>query len=136
MAVAHCKVKDPGGGSSREYSLTRVVLEATTFSSRPGPTKQPVGLSAGINSVQFSCSVMSDCDPMDCSMPSFSGHLQLPELAQTHVHRVSDAIQPSQPLSSPSPAFNLSQVFSNESVFHISSWLISNKELSSKNDVG
>ena len=46
---------------------------------------------------------------MDCSMPGFPVHHQLPELAQTHVHRVSDAIQPSRPLSSPSPAFNLSQ---------------------------
>ena len=50
------------------------------------------------------------CDPMDCSMPGFPVHHQLLELAQTHVHRVSDAIQPSHPLSSPSPpAFNLSQ---------------------------
>ena len=47
---------------------------------------------------------------MDRSMPGFPVHHQLPELAQTHVHRVSDAIQPSRPLSSPSPlAFNLSQ---------------------------
>ena len=47
---------------------------------------------------------------MDCSMPGFPvHHRQLPELAQTQVHRVSDAIQPSHPLSSPSPpAFNLS----------------------------
>ena len=49
------------------------------------------------------------CDPMDCSTPSFLVHHQLPELAQTHAHRVSDAIQPSHPLLSPSPAFNLSQ---------------------------
>ena len=47
---------------------------------------------------------------MDCSMPGFPTHHQLPELAQTHVHWVGDAIQPSHPLSSPSfPAFNLSQ---------------------------
>jgi len=50
------------------------------------------------------------CDPMDCSTPGFPVHHQLLELAQTHVHRVGDAIQPSHPLSSPSPpAFNLSQ---------------------------
>ena len=50
------------------------------------------------------------CHPMDCSMPGLPVHHQLPELAQTHVHRVGDAIQPSHPLSSPSsPAFNLSQ---------------------------
>ena len=49
------------------------------------------------------------CDPVDCCMPGFPVHHQLPELAQTHVHQVSDALQPSYPLSSPSPAFNLSQ---------------------------
>ena len=49
------------------------------------------------------------CRPMDCSMPGFAVLHHLPELAQTHVHWVSDAIQPSRPLSFPSPAFNLSQ---------------------------
>ena len=50
------------------------------------------------------------CDPVDCSMPGFPVHHQLLELTQTHVHWISDAIQPSHPLSSPSPpAFNLSQ---------------------------
>ena len=50
------------------------------------------------------------CDPMDCRMQGFPVHHQLPELAQTHVHRISDAIQPSHPLSSPfPPVFNLSQ---------------------------
>ena len=49
-------------------------------------------------------------DTMDCSMPGLSVHHQLLEFTQTHVHWVSDAIQPSHPLSSPSaPAFNLSQ---------------------------
>ena len=47
---------------------------------------------------------------MNCSMPGFAVHHQLPEFTQTHVHRVSDAIQTSHPLSYPSrPAFNLSQ---------------------------
>ena len=50
------------------------------------------------------------CDPMDCSAPGFPAHHQLPELAQTHVHWVGGAIQPSHPLSSPlPPAFNVSQ---------------------------
>ena len=50
------------------------------------------------------------CYPMDCSTPGLPVHHQLPQLAQTHVHRVCDAIQPSHPLSSPSPpAFHLSQ---------------------------
>ena len=59
---------------------------------------------------------------MHCSMPGLLVHHQLPELAQTHVHGVGDAIQPSHSLSSPfPPAFNLSQhqVFSNESVLCI-----------------
>ena len=43
------------------------------------------------------------CDPMDCNMPGFPVHHQLPELAQTHVYQISDAIQPSHSLSSPSP---------------------------------
>ena len=62
------------------------------------------------------------CDPMDCSTPGLPVHHQLPELAQTHIHRGGDAIQPSHPLSSLSPpAFNLSQhwVFSSESVLCI-----------------
>ena len=66
-----------------------------------------------MGTVQFS-SVAQLCltlfDPMDCNMPGFSVHHQLPELAQTHPHWLSDAIQPSHPLSSPSPpALNLSQ---------------------------
>ena len=50
------------------------------------------------------------CDPMDYSTPGFPVHHRLTELAETHVHRVGDAILPSHPLSSPSPpAFNLAQ---------------------------
>ena len=66
------------------------------------------GLMLKLSSVAQSCLTL--CDPMDCSMPGFPVHHQLPELGQTHVHHVSDATQPSHPLSSPSPpAFNLSQ---------------------------
>ena len=62
-------------------------------------------------SVQFSHSKCPTlCDPMDCSMPGFPVYHQLPEPTQTHIHQVSDAIQLSHHLSSPSPfAFNLSQ---------------------------
>ena len=64
-------------------------------------------------SVQFSSvaqSCLTLCNPMGCSMPSFPVHHQLPEVAQTHVHQVANAIQPSHPLLSPSPpAFSLSQ---------------------------
>ena len=60
------------------------------------------------SSVTQSCPTL--CDPMDCSMPGLSVHHQLPEFTQTHAHQIGDAIQPSHPLSPPSPpAFNLSQ---------------------------
>ena len=67
-------------------------------------------------------SCLTLCNPMDCSTPGFPVHHQLPELAQTHVHRVGDAIQPPHPLSSPSPpAFNLSQ--------HQSLWVSSSHQV-------
>ena len=64
-----------------------------------------------VQSVQFSHSVMSNSLwPHELQHPGLPVHHQLPEFTQTHVHRVSDAIQPSHPPSSPSPpAFNLSQ---------------------------
>ena len=76
------------------------------------------------SAVQFSSvtqSCLTLCDPMDCSTPGLPAHHQLPGFTQTHVHWVGDAIQPSHPLSSRSPAFNFSsiRVFSNESVLHI-----------------
>ena len=72
---------------------------------RDGVWASPVALFC---SVAQSCPTL--CDPMDRSTPGFPVYHQLSKLAQTHVHRVSDAIQPSQPLSSPSfPALNLSQ---------------------------
>ena len=54
---------------------------------------------SSVNSVTQLCLTL--CNPMDCSMPGFPVHHQLPEFAQTLVHWVSDAIQPSHPLSSP-----------------------------------
>ena len=54
-----------------------------------------------LSSVAQSCPTL--CDPMNCSTPGLPVHHQLPEFTQTHVHRVGDAIQPSHPLSSPSP---------------------------------
>ena len=82
-------------------------------------------LASNISSVQFNSvthSCLTPCDPMDCSMPDSTVHHELPEITQTHVHRISDAIQPSHPLSSPSPsAFNLSQHqgLLNESPLHM-----------------
>ena len=73
------------------------------------------------DSVQFSLLVVFDfCDPMNHSTPGLPVYHQLPEFTETHVHRVSDAIQPSHPLSSPSPpapnpsqhqSFPMSQLF-------------------------
>ena len=75
--------------------------------------------------VQFS-SVAQSCptlyDPMNLSTPGLPVHNQLPEFTQTHVHQVSDAIQPSHPLSSPCPPPPIPpsiRVFSNESTLHI-----------------
>ena len=76
--------------------------------------------------VQFSSAAQSCptvCDPMDCSTPSLPVHHQLLEFTQMQVHWLSDAIQPPQPLSSPSPPtfdFASIRVFSSESVLHIS----------------
>ena len=63
------------------------------------------------------------CDPMDCSKTGFSVLHYFPELAQTHVHWVDDAIQPSHPLSAPFPAFSLSQ---HQGLFQ---WVVSSHQL-------
>ena len=64
---------------------------------------------AQLNSVTESCPTL--CSLMDCSMPVFPIHHQLPELTQTQVHRVGDAVQLSHPLLSPSlPVFSISQL--------------------------
>ena len=71
------------------------------------------------SSVPQSCPTL--CDPMNRSTPGLPVHHQLPEFTQTHIHRVSDAIQPSHPLSSPSPAPipPSIRVFSNESTLRM-----------------
>ena len=58
-------------------------------------------VSVQFSSVTQSCPTL--CNPMNRSMPGLRVHQQLPEFTQTHVHQVSDVIQPSHPLSSPSP---------------------------------
>ena len=74
------------------------------------------------NSVAQSCPAL--CDPMDCSTSGIPVHHQLPEIVQTHVHRVSDAIQPSHPLCHPlflpPSIFPSIRVFPSESVLCIS----------------
>ena len=82
-------------------------------------------------SVAQSCPTL--CNPMNCSMPSLPVHHQLPEFTQTHVHRVGDAIQPSYPLSSPSPPVpNPSQ---HQSLFQCEHFLCFKRKLSSKKKV-
>ena len=71
------------------------------------PGKAHLSRINSVQSVTQSCPTL--CNPMDCSTPGFPVHHQHPELAQTHVHQVSDVVQPSHPPSSPSPpVFNLS----------------------------
>ena len=80
-------------------------------------------ISVQFSSVAQSCPTL--CDPMNRSTPGLPVHHQLPEFTQTHVHRVSDAIQPSHPLSSPSllpPIPPSIRVFSNESTLRMR-WL-------------
>ena len=93
-------------GSTQIQDQTHIPCTAGRFFTTESPGK-PLLLHQ-FSSVTQSCPTL--CDPMDCSMPGFPVHHQLPEITQTHVHRISDAIQPSHPLlSSSPPAFNLSQ---------------------------
>ena len=77
--------------------LVRIHLERQKLSRVGHYTRDSVQFS----SVAQSCPTL--CDPINHSTPGLPVHHQLPEFTQTHVHRVSDAIQPSHPLSSPSP---------------------------------
>ena len=85
----------------------------TSFRGRTSINKRERERGGEQEKIQFSSAAQSCltlCDPMGYSMPGFPVHHQLLELAQTHVHQVGDATQPSHPLSSPSPAaFNPSQ---------------------------
>ena len=92
-------------------SPSTVILEAkkrksVTTSTFPPSICHEVMEPDAISTVQFSSvaqSCLTLCDPMNRSTPGLPVHHQLPEFIQTHDHRVSDAIQPSHPLSSPSP---------------------------------
>ena len=89
-------------------TLDLVIRDWESASLAPSLVLEWMLLSPQFSSVAQSCPTL--CDPMDCSTSGFPVHHQLPELTQTHVHWVGDAIQPSHLLSSPSPpAFNLSQ---------------------------
>ena len=79
-------------------------------------------ISDQIRSVAQSCPTL--CNPMNCSRPGLPIHHQLPEFTQTHIHRVSDVIQPSHPLSSPSPP--APNPFQHQSLFQ---WVNSSHEV-------
>ena len=86
---------DMGLGGLRELVMDREAWRATVH---------------GVAKSQTRLSDWTHCDPMNCSMPGLPVHHHLPEFTQIHIHRVSDAIQPSHPLSFPSPpAPNASQ---------------------------
>ena len=95
-ALYLCPTQVPGSPLTR----LRVSFCPQTCQTSSGPS--------GCRSVAQACPTL--CDPVDCSMPGLPVHHQLPQLTQTHVHCTGDAIQPSHPLSSPSPpTFNLPQ---------------------------
>ena len=87
--------------TSLKLSLSKNLFLGTIF---PSALFSLIG--PKFSSVAQSCPTF--CNPMDCSTPGLPVCHQLLELVQTHVYRVGDTIQPSHPLSSPSPAFNLS----------------------------
>ena len=77
-------------------------------------------LSDQIRSVAQSCPTL--CDPMNCSTRGLPVHHQLLEFTQTHVHQVSDAIQPSHPLSSPSPPAPNPSQYQSFPMSHLFAW--------------
>ena len=101
-----------GSSQSRTRTWVSHIVDFTHIVALP---PEPLGIEHQFSSVAQLCLTL--CDPMNCSTPGLPVHHQLPEFTQTHVHRVTDAIQPSHPLSSPSPAPNPSQhqSLSNES---------------------
>ena len=94
---ALARLNGEGNGSPLQYSCLGNLLDRGVWLAT---------VSVQFSSVAQSCPTL--CDPMNHSTPGLPVHHQLPEFTQTHVHRVGDAIQPSHPLSSPSPpALNL-----------------------------
>ena len=97
------------------FLLTKIESSSRHFKNRKHTSVQ-------ISSVTQSCPTL--CNPRNHSTPGLPVHHQLPEFTQTHIHRVGDAIQPSHPLSSPSPpATNPSQY---QSLFQ---WVNSSREV-------
>ena len=107
----------PAGTEHRDYQGDGPLLCGQGFD------KHSKGCKSGLSSVAQSCPTL--CDPMDCSTPGFPVHHQLPELAQTHVHWVGDAVQPlilCGPFLLLPSIFSSIRVFSNELVLHVR-WL-------------
>ena len=106
------KEQQPYLNSYLTTPLILTLLKPTVSSLHPNP-RGSFGHSVQFSSVQFSSVTqlcLTLCNPMNHSTPGLPVHHQLPEFTQTHVHRVDNAIQPSHPLSSPSPpALNPSQ---------------------------
>ena len=101
---------------TKNFQMYKLNLE------KPEESEIKLQISFQFGSVAQSCPTL--CNPKDCSTPGFPVHHQLTEFTQTHVHWVRDAIQPSHPLSSPSPpAPNLSQ---HQSLFQ---WVNSSHEV-------
>ena len=107
------------GRERKRWKSTNTWKQRCRLSSPLGSHRPSLKKSIQFSSVAQSCLTL--CNPMDCSTPASPVCHQFPKLAQTHVHGVSDAIQPSHPLLSPSTAFNFPsiRVFSNESVLCI-----------------
>ena len=108
---------------TENFCYCKTLLSSTplSFTAPPPGSHLPFYCLHQFGSAQFSSATQSCltlCNPMDCSMPGLPVHHQLLELAQTHVHQVSDAIQPSHSLLSPSlPASSLyPRIFSSESL--------------------
>ena len=96
-------------------SIYTVTMENTTLIPHKTNNKTIISSVQSLSRIQL-------CDPMDCSTSFFPVHHQLLEIAQTHAHQVSDAIQPSHPLLSPFPpplVFSIIRIFSNESILCI-----------------
>ena len=101
-ALLFCTLANDIHANTRNFLQSSIFLILSFFGRGKSVTFEYLDLHPQFSSVTQSCLTL--CDPMNWSKPGFPVHHQLPELVQIHVHRVSEAIQPFHPLSSPSPA--------------------------------
>ena len=85
-----------GSSGKSQFSIFQMKLNFSIFIAIISKREDCTSCSAQFSSVTLSCPTL--CDPIDCSMPGLPVHHQLLEFTQTHVHWVSDAIQPSHPI--------------------------------------